>query len=100
MPHILVREWRARRNDKEGEKSIENTRRLGDEALIPVRDIGRVLHWPKHWPRIVCVNGARLEEKRSDDAEVASATAYCPEEIGIIFGVRGNEAAVGQHHID
>ena len=95
----VVRERRERRNGKEGE-NIENIRRLGDEAAIPVQDIGRILHWPQHRPGIVCVNGVRLEEKRSDDAEIAFATANCLEEIGIIFGVRGNEAAVGQHHID
>src|SRR5262249_49324991 len=61
--HFLVvqgfRKGRARRNDKEGEKSIENIRRLGDEVAIPVQDIGRVLQWPQHWPRIVCMNGVR-----------------------------------------
>ncbi len=46
------------------------------------------------------MNGVRLEKKASDNAEIAAATAHCPEQIRVILVVRGNEAAVGQHHID
>ena len=42
----------------------------------------------------------RLEEKRGDDTEIATAAAHRPEEIGIFLSSRGDKAAVSQHHVD
>src|SRR5579864_474769 len=54
----------------------------------------------QHRPAVVGVHWSRLEQERCHDAEVATPTAHCPEQVGILLGAGGNEPAVGQHHFD
>ena len=101
--HLLVvkvlGERRSRRNGQEREESVQLLRRLLDEAAIPLHDCGRVLELPEHRSGVVGVHGMPLEEERRDDAEVAAASADGPEEVRVLFGARGDEAAVGEHHV-
>ncbi len=39
------------------------------------------------------------EQERSDDAEVPAAAADGPEEIGVLIGAGGYEAAICQNHV-
>jgi len=40
-----------------------------------------------------------LEHETGDDAEIAAAAAERPEQVGVLFLARGDEAAVGEHNI-
>ncbi len=39
------------------------------------------------------------EAERGDHAEVSTAAAQCPEQIGMGRGARGDEGSVGKHHV-
>ena len=95
---MFGKRW-TRRNSKERKKPVQGIRCLSYSPAIPTQNFRRVFHRPQHWPRIVCVNGMGLEEKRRNDAEVAAAPTHCPKEIGILLGVCCNKAPVGENHV-
>src|SRR5262249_10787366 len=95
----MLGEGRAGRNGKECEKAIKIIWRLAYEVSIPMQDFWRVFHRPQHWARVICVNGMCSEEKGRDNSKMAPASAHCPEEIGVLVGICGDKASVGENHV-
>ena len=55
---------------------------------------------PQHRPAVDGAERVQAEEERGHDPEVAAAAAHGPEEVGVLLRVGGDDAAVGQHHLD
>jgi hypothetical protein len=65
-----------------------------------VQHLGRALEREEHRSGVELVHGVDRELDRGHDPEVAAATAQCPEEVGVVLGVRTHEAAVGGDELE
>ena len=66
------------------------------EEILDIRDV--IEHWAAD-DHAAFPHRMAPEGERGDHAEVAATTPERPEQITVRLGARGDEAAVGQHHI-
>ena len=96
----MLGEHRRRRDHKKSKKTVHPLGSLLNKVAIRCEDIRGLLQRPERRPKLDNVDGVHPKLKRSDHAEVSASAAHCPKEVGILLIVRGNEAAIGQHHVD
>src|SRR5207302_6114548 len=92
-------EWCGWHRDK-AEPAIDLFGSVQDEVAPELEQVSRLFHRPEDRPAIDRADGMQLVEERSDDAEVAATTAYCPEQVGMLLGAGCDKAAIGQDHIN
>src|SRR5579863_9468173 len=95
----FLREGRSGRDSKKGEETVDLVRRLDNELAIPLHDIGSLVQVPQHWACAHHLNRIRLEQERRYNAEVSSASADGPEQVGILVGVRDDKSSISQNNI-
>src|SRR5437879_1948837 len=94
----LGKRW-TRRNGHKGKEAIQIVRSRRNYIAIPLHYIRAFAQFIQHRPGINRIDWMQLECKSCYDPEVPASTAKRPKQIGILFGIRFYEFAVGQHHV-
>ena len=80
----LRREQGRGRHGQEREETADVLRRLEDELLVRLHDLGRLLDGPERGAGAHRRYGMQAEQKGRDDAEIAHAAAHCPEQVDVL----------------
>src|SRR5208282_2578421 len=82
----LLRKRRSRRHLQEGEKPIQLFRLRKRDFSIPLQQLTRMLHLPKHGTGKHLIHRTPAKEKGSDNAKVSATATDRPKQIRIFFG--------------
>src|SRR5271166_5585666 len=100
LPVQVLREGWRWRDDEEGKEPAHIFRCCLNEIAISPQHSRGLTHVPERWTKLDDVHRMELELKRRDHAEVASATAHRPEQVGVLLRIRRHEAPVDQNHVN
>ena len=95
----MLRERRAGRHDQEGEEPADVLPRRTQELPKEAHRLRCLVELPQHRPAVDGADGVQPEQERRDDAKVTATAPYRPEEVLVLFGAGGDEAAVRQHQV-
>src|SRR5262249_27408523 len=79
------------------EEATHVFRRLNNKLPVSLHYLRRRVKGPEGWARAHDLHGVESEEKRCDDAKIATPATYRPEEVGIFLFTRCYETAIGEH---
>src|SRR5215469_18365287 len=96
----MLGKHRRRRYYQICEKPVHFLRGLANELPVCLQNLARLLERPKRRTKVHHADWLQAKFKRSNDAEVSSASAHRPEKISVLFFVGNHESSVGQHHVD
>ena len=80
-------------------KPFNLLRRLTMNSRYHFMTSAALIDFPQHRAGANHLNRMRLEQKRSDDAEVSAAAANRPEQVAVLARAGDHEASIGQYHI-
>src|SRR5271165_2884815 len=95
----LLRKRRSRRHLQKGEKPVQLFGLRRRDFSIPLKELTRMLHLPKHRTCKHLIHRTSAKEKGSDNTKVSATSTDRPKQIRIFFGVYSHETAIGPHDI-
>ena len=95
----LLRERVHRRHRLQADEGAELLRRGRQEVAVGRHDLLAVFGVPEDRPGIDHAHRVGLEQEARDHAEIAAAAAQRPEQVRVLLRARGDETAVGEHHV-
>ena len=96
---VFLRERLARRHRLQPEKDVKFVSRIRLELPVPAHYRGGIGEIEDNRSGVQRPHRVGAEQEAGDDAEITTAAAQTPEQIRILVFGRGDEAAVGQHHV-
>ena len=86
-------------DDKESKETTYVFRGFLDEVSIGAEDRRSLFNGPERRAELDDIDRMEAKFEGSDHAEITASSTYGPEEVGVLVGVCGHEAAVRQDHV-
>src|SRR5512145_299162 len=83
----------------EAKKGVKVGGRIQDEIMPEAHHFAGIGHFIEKRAAVDRTDGVQLEKEGGDDAEITPAAAHSPEQVFVLMGVCGEEAAVSQYDI-